>query len=194
MSLNSGGSPSTLAVPPRGTERRLAAKARAAAEESRADQRAAKAEIQGPREEAGAALERRRAGHWIARRIMSCLKTKEACTMRGLCCCNRSPATLWSSCKGHVRVACDASRVRAGSAQRQAARPCSARLGRRGEGLHPGPAHRYVLVPAWPGTSLRRVSNGLLNRYGENAPPTAGPGSLRRRSHSRWGSVRAEGD
>ena len=44
MSLNSGGSPSTLAVPPKGRERRLAAKARAAAKESRADQRAAKAE------------------------------------------------------------------------------------------------------------------------------------------------------
>ena len=44
MSLSSGGSPSTLVVPPRGRERRLAAKARAAAKESRADQRAAKAE------------------------------------------------------------------------------------------------------------------------------------------------------
>ena len=31
-----------------------------------------------------------------------------------------------------------------------------------------------------PGTSQRRVSNGLLNRYGENAPPTASPG----RSHT----------
>ena len=47
--------------PPRGREKRLAAKARAAAKESRADQQAVKAEILGPREEAGAALERRRA-------------------------------------------------------------------------------------------------------------------------------------
>ena len=61
MSLSSGGSPSTLAVPRRGRERRLAAKARAAAKESRADQRAVKAEMLGPREEAGTALERRRA-------------------------------------------------------------------------------------------------------------------------------------
>ena len=61
MSLSSGGSPSTLAVPPRGRERRLAAKARAAAKQSRADKRAVKAEMLGPREEAGTALERRRA-------------------------------------------------------------------------------------------------------------------------------------
>ena len=58
MSLSSGGSPSTLAVPPRGKERRLAAKARAAVKESGADHRAVKAEMLGPRAEAGAALER----------------------------------------------------------------------------------------------------------------------------------------
>ena len=54
MSLSSGDSPSTL-------ERRLAAKARAAAKESKADQREAKAEMPGPREAAGTALARRRA-------------------------------------------------------------------------------------------------------------------------------------
>ena len=48
MSLSSGDSPSTLAAPPRGKERRLAAKARAAAKESKADQREAKAEVLGP--------------------------------------------------------------------------------------------------------------------------------------------------
>ena len=56
MSLSSGDSPSTLAVPPRGKERRLVAKARAAAKESKADQRKAKAEMVGPREEAGGSL------------------------------------------------------------------------------------------------------------------------------------------
>ena len=51
MSLSSGGSPSTLAVLPRGKERRLAARARAAAKESRAEQRAVEAEMLGPRGE-----------------------------------------------------------------------------------------------------------------------------------------------
>ena len=61
MSLSSGDSLSTLAVPPKGKERRLVAKARAAAKEIKADQRKAKAEMVGPREEAGAARARRRA-------------------------------------------------------------------------------------------------------------------------------------
>ena len=62
MPPSSGGSPSTLAVQPRGKERRLAARAQAAAKESRAEQRAIEAEMLEPREERSrAALERRRA-------------------------------------------------------------------------------------------------------------------------------------
>eukprot|EP00439_Symbiodinium_sp_Y106_P041772 s2421_g5.t1 len=58
MSLRGGDSPSTLAVPPTGKERRLATKVRAAAKEIKTDQREVKAEMLGPREEAGAARAR----------------------------------------------------------------------------------------------------------------------------------------
>ena len=60
-SLRSGGSPSTLAVPPSGSDSRLAAKARAAAKEMRDDQRSVKAEMVAARQVAGTARARQRA-------------------------------------------------------------------------------------------------------------------------------------
>ena len=60
-SLRSGGSPSTLAVPPSGSDRRLAAKVRAAAKEMRDDQRSVKAEVAAARQVAGTARARQRA-------------------------------------------------------------------------------------------------------------------------------------
>ena len=54
MSLKGGNSPSTLAVPVRGRDSRLAAKERAAAKERSADQRRAKAEMAAAREGGGA--------------------------------------------------------------------------------------------------------------------------------------------
>ena len=59
-SLGSEGSPSTLAMPPRGEERGDLQQ-RHRQPQSRADQRTVKAEMLRLREEAGAALERRRA-------------------------------------------------------------------------------------------------------------------------------------
>ena len=54
MSLKGGNSPSTLAVPVRGRDSRLAAKERAAAKERSADQRRVKAEMAAAREGGGA--------------------------------------------------------------------------------------------------------------------------------------------
>ena len=79
-----------------------------------------------------------------------------------------------------------------GSGRFSAAAGGSAHLGRPGVRPHPGPAHRHVPVRGRPGRV--QALDGLLNRYGGQTPPTAGPGSFRRRSHGRRGSVRAEGN
>ena len=64
-SLNSKGSPSTLAVCARGRDRRLAARARAAAKESKADQRVTYTAVALERRSGGAARARLRARSWM---------------------------------------------------------------------------------------------------------------------------------
>ena len=69
-------------------------------------------------------------------------------------------------------------RVRAGSAQRQVARPI--RVGEV-QDLIQGRRIGMCRSRQGPGASKRGVTDGLLNSYGEQTPPTAGPGSFRRR-------------
>ena len=98
-SLRAGGSPSTLAAPPSGSDRRLAAKVRAAAKEMGDDQRSVKAEVAAARQVAGTARARQRASKQtkLAASLLQRPPTLVARQLLSQCFLSTSAFALWRS-------------------------------------------------------------------------------------------------